>query len=218
MSSRFFIPHKPPFYEKGINGKKVLVVGASYDCRIYNCVNFSKCTNPRLKDSSQFDNTCDEAIKRGRPLHDEPYCTTGETKAYNVFAKLIQPFIPGQYVWDYLAYTNYVQFFIPTVKVQSAYLSDRDFESFIESVVELDPDIVIFWGCVIDSPIKYENPYVVDNGLLDTTGNYITKMRIPEMSHDVILFNCYHPSSRDWHPNFEKCSNYIKMIIESKVI
>ena len=46
---RFFNPWVPPKYRKGINGKKILVLGASYYCYKITCPHFQDCTNVEKK-------------------------------------------------------------------------------------------------------------------------------------------------------------------------
>jgi hypothetical protein len=41
---RLFNPYVGEEYEKGINGKKILVVGASFYCNEKQCDHFNKCT------------------------------------------------------------------------------------------------------------------------------------------------------------------------------
>ena len=52
--SIFFKPFKGDKYEIGINGKKVLVVGASFYCNKTDCPFFADCTNVAKKDSSKY--------------------------------------------------------------------------------------------------------------------------------------------------------------------
>ena len=62
-------------------------------------------------------------------------------------------------MWSHLAFTNYVQFFLPSDgdsfrTTKASDLSERDFDAFIEVVKELSPDIVIVWGCVINTSVN----------------------------------------------------------------
>ena len=63
--SIFFKPFKGDKYEIGINGKKVLVVGASFYCNKTDCPFFADCTNVAKKDSSKYDKSCPEYINDG---------------------------------------------------------------------------------------------------------------------------------------------------------
>ena len=52
--SSFFKPYRGEKYETGINGKKILVVGASFYCTDKSCKFFTKCTDVIKKDSSNM--------------------------------------------------------------------------------------------------------------------------------------------------------------------
>ena len=53
-SKRFFVPFVGKKYKTGINGKKVLVLGASFYCNKHDCPNFKDCTSHNIKDSCTF--------------------------------------------------------------------------------------------------------------------------------------------------------------------
>ena len=57
-SNIFFKPYVGTFYNEGIHGKKVLVLGASFYCSISQCIYHKDCTNENIKDSSPFDDIC----------------------------------------------------------------------------------------------------------------------------------------------------------------
>ena len=219
---RFFIPCKGSKYEEGICGKKILVVGASFYCSKKECKYFKKCTNPAIKDSSEFNLMC--PFNSGQPLNDAPQLELGECyKSYVNFSKAIQPLIETciegkdnyDEIWDHLAFTNYVQFWLPTCKTKAEYLSERDFEAFIESVEELEPDIVILWGCVINDRLKQNNEYVIDKELLKSTDYYVCHMKLPSLDKTIALVNPYHPSSPCcWYPEKKHFVKYLKMVLE----
>lgn len=225
-NKRFFEPWVPEKYNVGINGKKILVFGASYYCLTMKCPYFSECTDRNKKDSSKFDEICPDIISQHRtsPLHKEPDCTTGETRAYNRFAKLFEDKLnDGECIWDYLAFTNYVQFFLPCGpngsfgKTYPSDLSERDFEAFIEVLQLLKPDVVITWGTVMLDRVRMENKYVYDNSAeeLGKTEWYICHMKdVPGVEHEVAMLNCYHPSSSAWSSDFGKCSKYLNEILK----
>lgn len=66
MAARFFNPYVGSNYKAGVNGKRVLIVGASFYCtgKYWNedvecaCGHFDKCTAVERKDSSRFDRRC----------------------------------------------------------------------------------------------------------------------------------------------------------------
>lgn len=219
---RFFIPFKGRKYEEGICGKKILVVGASFYCIKKECNYFKKCTDPAIKDSSEFNLTC--PYNSGLPLNDAPQIELGECyKPYVKFSKAIESFIDTciegkdnyDEIWNHLAFTNYVQFWVPTKKTEPEYLSERDFEAFIESVNELEPDIVILWGRVINGRLKKNNEYVLDKELLKSTDNYVCHMKLPSLDKTIALVNPCHPSSIGyWDAGTNYFVKYLKMVLE----
>lgn len=225
---RFFEPWIPEKYNEGINGKKILVFGASYYCKEVNCPYYKDCTSVEKKDSSLYDKCCPSYIASNRCLHDEPSYTTGEARAYSNFARLFSPYVKeGENIWDYLAFTNYVQFFLPcskddSGKVSSAptlpeHLSPRDFDAFIEVIQEQKPDVVVIWGAVIAKPIRdrQNNQFIYDlDECFDNTEGYICHMNIPNVDHDIALFSCYHPSSRSWNESFEDAARYLDVLLK----
>lgn len=58
MNNRFFKPFEGKKYKEGINGKKILVLGASFYCNWdgndgrNKCEFFDECTNPMKRDST----------------------------------------------------------------------------------------------------------------------------------------------------------------------
>jgi alpha-L-fucosidase len=224
----FFEPWIPPKYKQGIKGKKILVLGASYYCRNTGCSYYDDCTNTEEKDSSCYDKTCPAiSAENNRCLHDEPKYTTGETQAYTNFAHLFDPYTKeGENVWnEYLAFTNYVQFFLPCSKddkgriypatTRPKFLSNRDFEAFVEVVQELQPDIVIFWGMAIEKAVRLNNKYIYDlNDCFNKTEGYICHMHIPNIDHSIALLNCYHPSSRYWNSSLENATKYLRKLLD----
>ncbi len=219
QSSRFFVPFKGKEYEAGINGKKVLVVGASFYCDKHDCPYFCDCTNPNKKDSSPYNKTCPEYVKHGAELRYEPtYAIDENYQAYQRFDKLMHEVVNSdvENVWEHLAFTNYVQFFVPTKNTYKDYLSDRDFEAFIETLIELKPDVVISWGMVTIDDVRTNNKYVIDKEKLPDSEWYICHLKVPGIEHSITLFCCFHPSSKDWYEDFDKCAEYLRQVIESE--
>ena len=224
---RFFNPWVPQKYRKGINGKKILVLGASYYCYKITCPHFQDCTNVEKKDSSFFDALCPQYTTANRFLHDEPTYTTGETPAYTRFARLLMPFTESdENIWDYPAITNYLQYLVPCNKdvdgnlrygkTLPSYLSERDFLAFIDTLQELKPDIVISWGTTTLSRIREDNEYVSKQDIEECykkTKGYYCRMNIPKIEHTIFLFNCYHPSSPDWYSCFDDAAKYMKELL-----
>lgn len=214
--SRFFIPRKGEHYETGINGKKVLVVGASFYCNKYDCPYFGDCTSPNKKDSSLYNTTCPEYAKQGAELRKEPrYAIDENYQAYRRFEKLMREVVNSdvENIWEYVAFTNYVQFFVPTKNTLKAHLSNRDFEAFIETLVELKPDVVISWGMVTIEDVRTNNQYVIDKDKLPDSEWYICHLKVPGNDHSITLFCCFHPSSKDWYEDFDRCAEYLRQVI-----
>ena len=219
--SIFFKPFKGDKYEIGKNNKKVLVVGASFYCNKTDCPFFADCTNVAKKDSSKYDKSCPEYINDGLLLSEEPWHTISERyRTYKVFANFISQYLGDcdyDEVWTHLAFTNYVQFFLPSQATQKNYLSKRDFDAFIETLSQLKPDIVISWGVAFLDDIRANNPYVVDKELLERNEYYMCHMRgVPEVNHEITLLSCYHPASvSHWYNDLELFEKYMQIALNS---
>ena len=225
MKKRFFRPFVGKRYNEGIRGKKILVLGASFYCPNTECKFYDQCTDVVKKDSNSCDANCPVYKTNGKVLHDEPsYCIDDAPKTYQTFASYMSKYLDnGNYenVWSHLAFTNYVQFFLPAAangfrETRWSDLSERDFEAFIETVKEVEPDIVIIWGCVINSRIKEENVYVTDQSNIGITEGYMCHMKIPGMSNKITLLNPYHPSSSAWHSALSTFDKYLKQALNEK--
>lgn len=217
--SRFFRPYVGEKYETGINGKKILVVGASFYCTTIDCPFFADCTDVVKKDSSKYDKICHDYINKNLLLSEEPWHEIGNGyRTYKIFANFISQYIDEddyKEIWNHLAFTNYVQFILPTKDTYKSYLSERDFNAFIEVLTELKPDIVISWGVVCLDEIRTNNPYVFDKEELVKSDHYICHMRIPGVDHDIALVSGYHPGSiRYWYGDLDKLSKYFQQALE----
>lgn len=219
MNTRFFSPFIGSRYRNGVCGKRILVLGASFYCNHTPdsnkpCPFFEECTDPMKKDSSKFDNICPYYKESGLRLSDEPSNAIAENyRAYQNFAKFIQQFVEDkdEDVWQRMAFTDYLQFFSPTVITKKEYLSQRDFDAFCETLRELQPDIVVAWGMAIIEEIREHNPYVTDLEKLSETEWYVCHMKVPGVSHEIALVCCYHPSSvLYWYNDLDKLSKYFK--------
>ncbi len=217
MQYRFFSPHIGEQYNKGINGKKILVIGASFYCPKRDCTFFQKCTDVTKKDSSHYDKLCPEYASKGKFLHDEPsYAIEDAHITFRRFRKFISKFTNTRNyedTWSYLAFTNYVQFFLPAEKkyrkTLASDLSARDFKSFIETLMELQPDVVIVWGCVINTCLK-EDSLIIDKQELIISEGYLWHIQLPGLNKVISILNPYHPSSRAWYSALPKFENILK--------
>lgn len=215
---RFFKPFVGDNYGKGINGKKVLVLGASFYCSKTGCVHFRSCTDTQKKDSSPYDRKCPSYAAAGKRLSLEPsYCIEDSPKTYQTFASLMQS-IAGTYsyedTWDRMAFTNYVQFFLPATgkkfrETLRTDISKRDFEALVETVKELKPHIIIVWGCVINSYLREENPYFVSLEELEANEEYLWHIKVPGVDHQIAVVNPYHPSSSAWNSGLHIFRQYL---------
>lgn len=222
MKKQFFKPFVGKYYTKGINGKKILVVGASFYCKRVKCPYFAECTNVDVKDSAPYDNICPVYVDEGKKLHLEPsYCIEEQPKTYRRFASYIGKFLgvtDSEKIWQYMAFTNYVQFMLPADEncYRGTYLSDlseRDYEAFNEVLLELQPDIVVVWGSIINSRLKECNQYLVDIKELQETNSYVCHLDMPGLDHPIALINPYHPSSSAWYIAMDEFDNYFTNLI-----
>ena len=217
MKKSFFKPYIGDDYHKGINGKRVLVVGASFYCGSKDCRYFAECTNPVQKDSSKFDTCCSAYTLSGQRLSEEPSNAIADGyKTYQTFGKFMQFVADTEDVWQRMAFTNYLQFISPTIETRKEYLSSRDFEAFNETLAALQPDVVVAWGVAFIEEIRDKNPYVIDIERLPDTAWYLFHIRLPQMTHDITVVNCYHPASMaHWYNNLDTLTMYMKQVLFS---
>ena len=225
MKKSFFKPFVGKEYEKGICGKRILVLGASFYCSHglgsdAPCRFFAECTDPVKKDSSKFDICCPFYAESGLRLSEEPSNAIAERyRAYQNFASFMRQFVGDdeEDVWERMAFTDYVQFFLPTVDTKKEYLSQRDFDAFVETLVELQPHVVVAWGMAIIEEIREHNPYLTDFERLKETEWYVCHMQVPHVPHEIALVCSYHPSSVSyWHNDLDTLTKYIKAVLYTK--
>lgn len=225
MTKRFFKPFVGKEYEKGICGKRILVLGASFYCRHgpesdAPCSLFAECTDSVKKDSSKFDTCCPFYAESGLRLSEEPSNAIAERyRAYQNFASFMRQFVGDdeEDVWERMAFTDYVQFFLPTIDTKKEYLSQRDFDAFVETLVELQPHVVVAWGMAIIEEIREHNPYLTDFERLKETEWYVCHMQVPHVPHEIALVCSYHPSSVSyWHNDLDTLTKYIKAVLYTK--
>lgn len=201
----FFKPYVGPFYNAGINGKKVLVLGASFYCSISQCIYFKDCTNNDLKDSSPFDNIC--PYYNGVALHDAPEQESGA--AYNKFANSISKSLEIDHdkFWDFVSFTNYVQYFLPQWQTLLKNCSDRDANALMEIIKYLEPDVIFVWGCVINQHIQ--NMFSKDIKVIEHTDGYIWNWQVDDKVITVI--NTYHPTYSGFNDH-GRLSQYVRQV------
>lgn len=222
MQERFFTPFVGSHFREGVRGKKILVLGASFYCDVVSCPHYSKCTDVSEKDSSACNNSCPAYQKYGILLSDNPtYAIEDGNTTYQRFAKWMGKYIgTDDYdtVWSHLAFTNYVQFMLPAVPghfrdTRWSDLSERDYRAFNESLRELQPDIVIILGSMINSRLKEKNEYLVSADSLRETEYYICQVAVPGVDFPITLINPYHPSSSAWYGDLEKFDRYFQSVL-----
>lgn len=222
MSDRFFMPFVGSHYRQGVRGKKTLVLGASFYCDVVSCPHFGKCTDTSVKDSSPCDTICPPYRKHGIRLSDNPtYAIEDGNTTYQRFATWMAQYVGTEdydTIWSHLAFTNYVQFMLPAAPghfrdTRWSDLSERDYRAFNETLVELQPDIVIVLGSIINSRLKEQNEYLISAAQLRETEYYICQLSVPGIAHRINLINPYHPSSSAWYGDLEKFDTYFKTLL-----
>lgn len=220
---RFFMPYVGSKYKDGVNGKKILVLGASFYCNQTECQYFKSCTDNKKKDSSPYDKTCPIYAESGKMLSLEPsYCIEVAPETYKKFASGMKMFTGTddyEHIWEHLAFTNYVQHFLRAPRNRSRNtlktdISPRDFDAFIETVKELQPDIVIAWGCVINSFIRENCPHYIADGELSVNEEYLWHIEVPGVGHKITVVNPFHPSSRKWKSTLHLFQKYLTKALD----
>ena len=115
-----------------------------------------------------------------------------------------------------MAFTEYMQFVSPT-KGTKNYLSNRDFEAFLETLRELQPHIVFAWGMAILEEIREKNKYVYDKDAsqLEKTEYYVWHMKVPGVNHNITIVHSYHPSAPGyWYGNLDTLTKYMQMVLD----
>ena len=171
QTKHFFEPFVGDNYSEGINGKRVLVLGASFYCN-QDGVSVDKETG-EVKEKCPFYDDC--AINQNTekydgkcpynhnsPLRKLPQTELDENGAesYKRFWLLLyhyfqQPELSFDDIWGKMAFTNYVQHEIGgrwntlASDCRAEYL--KMFEDTLLTMKE-QPDVVIVWGCIVDKP------------------------------------------------------------------
>ena len=228
MKNNFFKPFVGKDYSRGISRKKILIVGASFYCNHPDCQYFDDCTDPSKKDSSDYNYVC-PYMTEGMALEDSPTDSINEEYgACNRFGDYLKTLIPScesiREAWDHVAFTNYVQFFLPAQAGSASPtcrndLSERDFKAFIEVAENLLPNVIVIWGAIINTPLVTKNKYVTDRDMIEKSRGYLCHMTLPLSHHNVSLLNPYHPSSgMAWYTNLPDFDKYMHIALKSKLL
>lgn len=212
---RFFEPYVgKKYYEEGVNGKKVLVLGASSYCEDETCGIRDKCTNTTAKNSEKANGeVCKYVTPRYNDLSKWPAKAIAERRSnvsHRKFTCFLQAVLLKENPWDYVAFTNYVQFIIPQKKTEYKYLSQRDVDAFKEVVGKLKPDVVIIWGSVVSNKLKQLFCITPDNkSELKKNDDYLWKTTIN--NKNVVMVSLYHPSYEPgWSEWLCRACKYVK--------
>jgi len=145
------------------------------------------------------------------------YAIKEKTLTFRNLSKIIASIIGTtnyEETWKYLSCTVYCQSILFAAQFRHSpvfkpNLMQDDFNTFIETIKELQPHIIIACGSFIHTPIK-DNEYVCNKEIQDETLGYICYIRIPEVFHTITIINSYHPSSPAWYIELKKTQQFIK--------
>ena len=218
MGARFFNPWIGNNYRDGLGNNEycVLVLGASVYCSFRGkCPHFDECTSGDNQDSSEFNNDCPFPEKDSNddatPLEDYPihvYSPT-MTKFENKMEDRFGEILGGDSIWDHIAFTEYVQYFMDHKDTYPSDLSERDFDAFLETLDELRPDVVIVWGNVVADVLR-ESEYSVE---VDDDDPWDFAWEYKDMFIRFIC--CTHPASRGYfYNNFPEFANQFEETID----
>lgn len=248
MKKRFFKPYKKDnYYNEGLlNGKKVLILGASFYCPYnessndFNCPKWNECTSMEIKDSSKFNEFCYYFKHKGyteNKLEDTPedeitnYLEGCDYPSYDNFTQFMIEYvskITGEqkmknedwkmYIWERLAFTNYVQYFLPTQWTPTQTKRDiRNFEAFLETLDELQPDVIIIWGTKITDHFKKKYIQAFTDKLEKRNNPYFWNLSYHGKRY--ILINPYHPCNyhNQWQNNLEEFKQALDLVFKNNL-
>ena len=221
MQKYFLNPYIGAKYKEGINGKRVLVLGASFYCSLDGNKGRKKCKYYEdcaiNQNSIKYNEKC--PYNNGRLLSDSAEGEIDENgaKSYTCFYQFMR-WVRSKSTtesfddfWDKVAFTNYVQHMIGGRTTTSpSDLREEYFEMFVSLLDELEkgnklPDVVIVWGCVIDKPLKNHKIPGHPNCRIeidDDKEGYIFKWKNFN-EKDILFINIYHPSSGQFYTDAE---------------
>lgn len=140
-------------------------------------------------------------------LHNAPSEENGSaySKFANTIAKSLE--INQDRFWDFVSFTNYIQYFLPHWQTYLKNCSDRDAKALIEIIRSLQPDIIFVWGCVINQHIQ--RSFSKDIKVIENTDGYIWNWQVDDKVITVI--NTYHPTYPSFNDN-GRLSQYVRQI------
>lgn len=219
-TDRFFIPYKGEKYHDGAAyGKTLLALGASFYCKDRSCPNYERCTGTgpdKIWSTRDFDNNCNGRINYHISHMPSTELDYYGARAYRRFTELMCDFLNGagssssmteqwfDSFWETCAFTNFIQRMIGgrTTTKKNDIREPEDINSFITTLDELMPDIVIVWGCVIDKVLKNYHPE--DCTILNDYKKGDEYLFHWTYKGKQITFLClYHPSSSQFYTDQE---------------
>lgn len=213
---RFFEPYVgKKYYEEGVNGKKVLVLGASFYCEKgeINSECHSICTNPNKRATADFKDKCPYCKRYNKNLTERAEIAINIEKcdsvSYQNFEIFLQAILLKEHPWDYVAFTNYVQFMVPTQETKKEYLSDIDYESFEEVIEYLKPDVVIEWGKPVQEHLETKISEIKEE--LKKSDGYICNHIFKGVSVTIVCLR--HPSKEGWSEVLRHSYKYVKQAL-----
>lgn len=210
----FFVPwFDKDGYIEGINGKKLLVLGASFYCnqdgkRNERCEYYVDCTINQ--NTRKYDLCC--PYNNGRPLHDLPTNDLCEdAPAHKNFFDLFKEFLGDKELnfddfWKRAAFTNYVQHELGNrTDTQASDCKEEYLVMFEDVLSKLPqiPDVVITWGSIIDKELKKKKKSDKYPNFENTCNkNDCYKFLWKNYAGKDITFLCfYHPCCKKWFRN-----------------
>lgn len=240
MTKKFFNPFVGSNYKNGlVNGKKVLVLGASHYClygpnsEIYNCPVWEECTSVETRDSSKFDLCCPyyesigwyiqyEYVKLSNSprIEIENFISDGGYVSYDNFTHCLLNllhFPDVKSLWERLSFVNYVQHFLPTPTTPTLTKEDIGcFESLIEYIDQLKPDIIVIWSTKTTNHFDHRYIQTKVDRLEVRDDNYFWDYE--NNGHKCLTVNSYHPCNTapwyNWSKNIDSFRNAFKFALE----
>jgi hypothetical protein len=203
MKNVFFPPWVGKFYfEKGYNGKKIMVLGESHYCG----------------DCDSCKNTIEECRFVINLVNDYLNYKNRNGKFYNwmrTFTRFTNIFFGEQCniekinnFWNSIIYYNYVQKSTEDKRIsptQQMFKNSED--AFFQILKEYNPDIIIVWGKRLWDSLP-DNGYWDDKYVLDEQGGKFYFYKGKEK--DIPAYYIYHPSTS--YINYE-CTKYLNEVI-----
>lgn len=179
---RFFEPFVGKHYTDGIKGKKILVLDSGSRCNFDACPNYLYCTNILAKNSRPYEKKCPRHKPSHRLLSLEPtYCIEDNLPHLQQLTTYLGKILEENdynVIWSHVAYTNYVQYMLPSSalvpEVTWSHLTEYDFNAFIEVLEELKPNIVVVLGDIVAKRLQVRNPFLVDAKELENPISVVT--------------------------------------------